>query len=164
MADELSSDEFDEQEERSFHETPHHMEGDRRAAFADCGEEDEVNSALDGLRARAADDSSDWSSSLDADSPRREEPPQPTPPPQPVEEEDDDSWAHLEVGSEELATAHPTYFELVTQDVCVMAASFASDFKLTTRSAVGWRGQVSDSSIASASLAAPWLPTQISVL
>lgn len=35
IPDELSGDEFDEAAEASFHDTPHRMEGDRRADFAD---------------------------------------------------------------------------------------------------------------------------------
>lgn len=100
IPDELSGDEFDEEAEAAFRETPHRMEGDRRADFADREEDSEVDAALDALRTRQADDQSDWSSSLDADSPRRTQPPQPPqpqPPPPPqqlADEEDDDSWAH----------------------------------------------------------------------
>ena len=67
----------------------------------------------------------------------------------PASDDDDDSWAHLEVGSGELAASHPPYSQLATQDVCVMAAAFASDFELTSQDAVGWRGQVSDLSLGS---------------
>jgi hypothetical protein len=148
LPDELSGDEFDEAAEAAFHDSPNRMEHDRRADFADRDEDGEVEAALDALRARV-DDGSDWASSLDANSPRREAPQQPQQQPQPQhpDDDDDDDWAHLEVGSGELADAHPPYPELVTQDVCVMEAAFAPDFKLTTRSAIGWRGQVS----------APWL-------
>ena len=144
LPDELSGDEFDEEAEAAFHDSPNRMEHDRRADFADRDEDGEVEAALDALRARV-DDGSDWASSLDANSPRREapEPPQHQPQPQQTDDDDDDDWAHLEVGSGELADAHPPYPELVTQDVCVMEAAFAPDFKLTTRSAIGWRGQVS---------------------
>ena len=31
---------------------------------------------------------------------------------------------------------------------CVMGAAFASDFKLVTRDAIGWRGQVSEALVA----------------
>lgn len=153
IPDELSGDEFDEEAEAAFRETPHRMEGDRRADFADREEDSEVDAALDALRTRQADDQSDWSSSFDADSPRRTQPPQPPqpqPPPPPqqlADEEDDDSWAHLEVGSAEIAAAHPPYSELVSQDVCVMEAAFAPDSKLTTRGAVGWRGEVGHSNL-----------------
>ena len=149
IPDELSGDEFDEDAEAAFHDTPHRMEADRRADFADRDEACEVDAALHALRARTADDGSDWSSSLDANSPRREQPPPPPQPQQPVEEEEDDeSWAHLEVGARELAATHPSYSNLVHQDVCVMGAAFASDFKLVTRDAIGWRGQVSEALVA----------------
>ena len=155
LPDELSGDEFDEEAEAAFHDSPNRMEHDRRADFADRDEDGEVEAALHALRARV-DDGSDWASSLDADSPRKEAPQQPQQPPQPQQpddDEDDDDWAHLEVGPEGLAHAHPPYSELVTQDVCVMEAAFAPDFKLATRSAVGWRGQVSAPSVAKCSIA-----------
>lgn len=45
IPDELSGDEFDEDAEAAFHDTPHRMEADRRADFADRDEACEVGTA-----------------------------------------------------------------------------------------------------------------------